>query len=373
MFLTRHCSHSRFLRHQLGNAPIRGCRILVMVSALLCAPAHAVPPNNVIVGVNIWNEGFLSKAAQEAELKQMAENGVKTIRTSLFPNTTDFITQAFQHGIGTVVIVYPFLGSKAKPRAGWAQVRLSECNPEEFTNGFKPLLDKLEAAGVRLTALELGNEINTSGFNGDLDDPGSGRELLLSHLNNPNDSEGRAVASGYRAYLKIMATLKDLRDHSKLNQHTPIITGGLAQRLGTKQVEVNLRDTIEFFRQNGMDKLVDGYGVHVYPAADLNRPVSARISSLEENVFSGCKAKPCWLTEWGFGNSDESCPPVDGNRVKLVRSVRSALEHFASQRQLAAMIYYDWTAVPGKPDSWAIFRCGALTEAGKLALSPIGF
>ena len=29
------------------------------------------------------------------------------------------------------------------------------------------MLDKLDAAGVRLTAVEFGNEINTSGYNGD--------------------------------------------------------------------------------------------------------------------------------------------------------------------------------------------------------------
>lgn len=345
--------------------------IFSVACLLFChLPSHAAQPNGVVVGVNVWNEGYLSKTAQEAEIKQMAYSGVKTIRTSLFPNTTDFVTQAFQHGIGSVVIVYPFLGAKSK--GGWADIPLSELNPQEFTVAFKPLLDKLEAAGVRLTAFELGSEINTSCCNGDLPDPGSGRELRLADLNNANDSEGRAVAAGYKNYVRIMAALRDIRDHSKLNQHTPIITAGLAQKLGTKQVEVNLRDTIEFFRQNGMDKLVDGYGVHVYPAGDLNRTVSERISSLEENVFSACtKDKPCWMTEWGFGSSAESCPAVDGTRVKLVHSFRSALEHFASQGQLAAILYYDWTEVPGKPDSWAILRCGSLTDAGKLALSPM--
>jgi hypothetical protein len=96
--------------------------------------------------VNIWNEGYLSKTAQDAELKQMAESGVKTIRTSFFPNTTDFITSAFQHGIGAVVITYPFLGTKAKSRGGWADIPLSELNPQEFTAALKPLLDTLEAA-----------------------------------------------------------------------------------------------------------------------------------------------------------------------------------------------------------------------------------
>jgi hypothetical protein len=231
---------------------------------------------------------------------------------------------------------------------------------------------------VRITAFELGNEINTSCCNGDLPDPGSGRELGLSELNNPKDPEGRAAADGYRAYMRVMAALKDLRDHSKLNQHTPIITAGLADwglpapKSPSKKTDVSLRDTIEFFQQNGMDKLVDGYGVHVYPSGDPNRTVSARISSLEEGVFSACtQAKSCWMTEWGFGNYDESCPFVDGARVKVIQSFRSAVEHFASEGRLAGILYYDWTEVPGKQDSWAIFRCGALTEAGKLALSPM--
>lgn len=354
-----------------GSQLIDAKGALLPESSAVTRGARASLASNVVVGVNIWNEGYLSKAAQDAELKQMTESGVKTIRTGLTPNTTDFITQAFQHGIGTVVIMHPFLGSKAKPKPGWGGYPLSELDPPEFTTAFKPLLDKLEAAGVRLTAIEVGNEINTASFNGDLNDPGSGRELGLSDLNNPKDPEGRAVASGYLSYIRIIAALKDVRDHSKLNQHTPIITAGLAQKLGTKQVEVNLRDTIEFFRQNGINKLVDGYGVHVYPSGDLNRPVSARISSLEENVFSACSQdKPCWMTEWGFGNSDESCPVVDGTRVKLIQAFRSALDHFVSQGRLAGIIYYDWTEVPGKPDSWAIFRCGALTDAGKLALSP---
>ena len=330
-------------------------------------PIFAAQPNKVVVGVNIWNEGYLSKTAQDAELKQMAENGVKTIRTGLLANNVDFIINTHRHGIGTVAILFPFPGKKS-----WSDVTLSEMKPEQLTEKVKPLLEKLEMAGVRLTAIELGNEINTSRFNSDLPDPGSGRELRLSDLKNPNDPEGSRVAAGYLAYVRVLAALKDLRDHSKLNQQTPIISAGLAQKLGTKQVEVNLVDTIEFRRLNGMDKLVDGYGVHVYPSGDLNRSVSARIASLEEGIFAECtRTKPCWMTEWGFGNSDESCPFVDGTRVKLIQSFRSALEHFASQERLAGIIYYDWTEVPGKPDSWAIFRCGALTNAGKLALSPM--
>ena len=148
-----------------------------------------------------------------------------------------------------------------------------------------------------------------------------------------------------------------------------IMMGPKRQKLGSAQVEVNLRDTIEFFCKNGIDKLLDGYGIHVYPNGDPQRPVSARIASLDEDMFSACRQgrKPCWVTEWGLGNPDESCPAVDGSRVKVIQDIRSAFQGFANQGLLGALIYYDWTEKPGKPDSWAIFRCGGLTEAGKLA------
>ena len=81
--------------------------------------------------------------------------------------------------------------------------------------------------------------------------------------------------------------------------------------------------------------------------------------------------KPCWVTLWGFGNPNESCPAVDGSRIKVIQDRRSAFQGFANQGLLGALIYYDWTERPSKPDSWAIFRRGGLTEAGKLALSPM--
>ena len=145
--------------------------------------AHSARAGNVVVGVNAWYRP--PGMSQEEFIKQLADNGVKTIRTSLMPNTIDFITQAYHHSIGSVVIVYPHTGSTAKKKQTWADVPLSELNPQEFTAAVKPILDQLEAGGMRLTAFELGNEINTSGYNGDIARPGSGRLLGLADLNNP--------------------------------------------------------------------------------------------------------------------------------------------------------------------------------------------
>ena len=171
-------------------------------------------------------------------------------------------------------------------------------------------LAPLEAAGVHLTALELGNEINGPYFNGDfLPALASGRVLGISDLDNPNDPEGRAISASYRAYLRVLAALKDLRDHSKANKTTPIILAGLAdgglpgRKSGQRLDGVSIPATLAFMRRNGVDTMVDGYGVHVYPAGDPHRSAETLVGLLDKDAFALCTAaKPCWLTEWGFNN-----------------------------------------------------------------------
>jgi hypothetical protein len=233
---------------------------------------------------------------------------------------------------------------------------------------------------VRLTAIELGNEPNGGGYNGDFASPGSGRVLGLADLNNPNDAEARPIAAGFRVYVKIMAALKEIRDHSKLNQQTPIITAGMAdwgppraKAFNNGGVAVSLTNIIEFLRQNGIDKYVDGYGVHVYPGLDPSRSVATRIASLGPSIFTACtRTKPCWLTEWGIPDDPKNpdrCPLDETARLKVIEQLRGAFQHFADEGRLAAIIYYDWLDTPGQ--SQVLFRCGAITKAGKLALSPM--
>jgi hypothetical protein len=233
---------------------------------------------------------------------------------------------------------------------------------------------------VRLTAFELGNEINGPFFNGDfLPSQASGRVLGLPDLDNPNDPEGRAIAASYRAYLQVMVALKGVRDRSTLNQRTPIISAGLAdgglpgKKPAQKLDGVSIPATLAFWRRNGMDKLVDGYGVHVYPSGDPSRSVAARVEDLNKDAFAMCtSAKPCWLTEWAFNSRDQSCPLDEKTRVQLIATMRSALKRFAEEGRLAASFYYSWSGLPWeKENQGAIFRCGGLTDAGKLALSPM--
>jgi hypothetical protein len=367
--------------------------IVVVASILLgVLSGRTAVAADAIMGVNIRGYGTASERQQDDLIEQLHKSGVTTIRESLPTNIderfTRFVTHAYKAGIGIVVILYPTQGGTGKhtspvdPAVGrkWRVPALSDADPEGFRKWFAPQLAALETAGVRVAAFELGNEFNTTGYNADLAAPGSGRVLGLSDLDNPNDAEAHTIAEGYRAYARILAVLKDMRDHSQLNRTTPVISGGLANvgspqpRSFNKQLTVSIPDTIEFLRRNGSDRLVDGYGVHVYPNGDMHQTVSARASVLDYG-FSACRkdSKPCWLTEWAFNNRNQSCPIDDAMRLQLIQAERRAFKPFVEQGRLAAIIYYSWDGdfVGQHENMGAIFRCGALTEAGKLALRPM--
>ena len=344
------------------------------------------PAAGIVMGVNVPGVQDMTEAQQDALIGQLQQYGVKTVRTGIAENFTRFIIRAYERGIGSLVIIYPTQASTSGQMRPpdkslglqWAERPITAADPVKFKSWLASRIETLEAAGVHLTAFELGNEINGPFFNGDfLPAQASGRVLGISDLNNPNDPEGRAIADSYRAYLQILKVLKDLHDQSKLNQATPVLSAGLAdgglpgKKPGQRLDGVSIPATLAFLRQNGLDKLVDGYGVHVYPSGDPHRPVSAFIDDLNKDAFALCtSSKPAWLTEWGFNNKDNSCPLDDSTRVKLIETMRNALQHFAEQGRLAASIYYSWGGHPGETGS-TIFRCGALTEAGKLALKPM--
>jgi hypothetical protein len=360
---------------------------LLLVAFQVCAAAQ----DKVIVGVNIRGYGGIDEPRQDEKIKQLQGYGVRTIREG-FPSSHDekfdhFIISAYKRGIGTVAIIYPTLGgtqahtSQIDVAAGrhWRTPALVDGDPDGFRKQFATQLAALEEAGVKLTAFEIGNEFNTVGYNADFPAQNSGRILGLKDLNNPNDAEARQIAAGYLQYIRIMAVVKDVRDHSKLNKATPIITGGLANvgppgpKSFNNQLATSVADTIAFLGQHGVDRYVDGYGVHAYTSGDPAQTIAQRTSVLEAIFYACTRSKPCWLTEWAFNNHDQSCPIHDNTRVQLVQAERAVLKHFVDEGRLAASLYYSWDGdFPGQKENMgAVFRCGSLTEAGKLALSPL--
>jgi hypothetical protein len=269
----------------------------------------------------------------------------------------------------------------------WGGHPLSYADPALSKAYFQTFIDKLEANGIVLSGIELGNEINWAAFNPEFPLPGEGKILSLGDLY--HDPEGMQVAKGFLQYLKILAVLKDVRDHSRLNRKTPIITAGFvgaedgAKLYNNKKEDmVGLSATIGFLRANGLDSLVDAYGIHTYPSASQpgNPAAAAKMAAHFTGVdLAECRpegttgGKPCWITEWGFKNADTACPVDDASRTLLVQEMRVNFEKAAAQGRLKGILYFAWNSDPWakKQDLLSIYRCGAITQGGREAIKPI--
>jgi len=120
---------------------------------------------------------------------------------------------------------------------------------------------------------------------------------------------------------------------------------------------VSLLATMTFLRANGLDALVDGYGIHTYPSSDHpGDPALAprRTERFESVDLAPCRAarqsggKPCWVTEWGFPDNDFSCPPKDSARALLVQEMRVNFAKAAAEHRLAGLITLRGIPIPGR-------------------------
>jgi hypothetical protein len=339
------------------------------------APHAQARSDLVVVGVNLIDTvpPKQSESWQEATLTTLQNAGVRVIRATISNDDRGvaFAQRAFAHGIKIAWLV-----PVASPAGNMI---LSSADPEKFRTYFQPLLAKVESKGIVLAGLELGNEINWS--NHDLGPEGTGRVLGMDDL--LHDPKGQQVAKGYLNYIKVLSVLKDVRDHSQLNQHVPIMTAGLAPweppgpagSTGSKQDAVGVNATIQFLRTHGIDELVDAYGLHFYPSG--NATPAARLSSLKQLMAQCREDKPCWITEWGLPvTSGKSYPVVDTKRTAIFTELRDDFSQFAQQDRLKGLIFYTWEGgiLPnGVADNnpFGAVLYGSLTKSGRIAIAPM--
>jgi hypothetical protein len=381
----------------MHNAATRIWSIVSLVAILLLTSAR-IQAQNMVVGVNVVNPLRASVANQNDLLNQLKAAQVRVIRCGISNDDKgiDFAKRAAAAGIRIQLIVGPQYPSDAPTRAYqpneypamWGGHPLSFADPALSKTSFQKLFDSLDAAGITLAGLELGNEINWAAFNPEFPLPGEGKILSSDDL--PHDPEGKQIAKGFLAYIKILEVLKTVRGASRLNRNTPIISAGLVsaedgQKLYNNKKEdmVGLAATIAFLRAHGLDSLVDAYGIHTYPSGSQpGNPAAAaqRLARLNSVDLAECRAKgasggkPCWITEWGFPNTDVSCPPKEAGRTLLIEELRKDFAAAAVEDRLAGIDYFSWDSDPWskKVDADSVYRCGAITESGRAAIAPEG-
>jgi hypothetical protein len=361
----------------------------VILFAVSCVGCFA-QTSKFVNGMNVVNPMRASAADQDALIAQIKMANVHVIRVWLTPDDKDidFAKRVYAQGIKIELGLSPQFPANAPTRPYqpkefpdmWGGHPLSTADPELSRANFQSTIDKLEANGIVLAGLELGNEINWAAFNAEFPLPGEGKNFGINDLY--RDPEGKQIAAGFLQYIKIMAALKDVRDHSNLNQHTPIISAGLADDgpegpwPGAKSDGVSINATLWFLRANGIDKLVDYYGIHTYP---WDPTAAGRKLRLEKYAVAECQppgstsGKPCWITEWGIANKNLSCPLDDTARAAVVADVMNDFRELAKQGRLSGAMYFAWNSDPWakQPNADSVYRCGALTEGGIQALQPI--
>ncbi len=357
------------------------CSILALCEL---SDAAAQAQSRALIGVNVTNPQWRSSEERARLLDELQSEGVTLIRVPAVPDssgdmgpTVAFIAEAYARGIRTQFNIWPAYraGTVLRPRmagtlATWDQAPLSSTWPALTAMVFRDYLRRLESRGVVLAGIELGNEINWTPFNGDFDVPGRGAVFDLKALE--TDPAARRIAAGYDAYLKALEAVKEVRNTSRLNAKTPLISAGLSDAgpphppTGSGPDAVGLEATLEYLRARGLDDLVDGYGVHTYVGPGFSP--EARLAHLATKIFSLCsQERPCWLNEWGVEWQSQACPTHDAEAQKMVSDLRRDLDHFVQKGVVAALIYYEWR---GDDKKYDIYRCGGLTPTGRAALNP---
>ena len=369
------------------SSPRKARRLSIAVAvALWSALSAAAHPTDCPVGVNVNSFQNFSADQQHAIVEQLEHAGVRFVRTSLRPDDKNLtLAQALQTaGIGLVLVpdvAYP-PGAPLRPADPQRHIRsarpLSAADVDLSRTQFQTIFDQLDARGITLAGVELGNELNWVDFNGDFALPGQGRSFTLDDL--ARDPEAKRVAQGFLQYLKILAVLKDVRDHSRLNRRTPILTAGMATVGGGAWQQkfqldgVSIPATYAFLRAHGLDQLVDGYGVHAYPqpvnvagkGGAPRPPAPLDLLSLDEKVFPPGNTKPYWVTEWGLASHATSAAD-DQKRTQEVEQMRRYFLRLYQQGRLGGLFWYVWN----EPDPDSVYRGGALLPAGERAIAPM--
>ena len=378
---------------------MRSLSVLAATVLALATLAIAPIPPAPVVGANLVNEPYKETVAeQEATFRALQSAGVSVIRAGIPANDQGlaFAKLAYAHGIKIewLLGVYPDPGTQWRQlpagfKGLWRDWPLSTANADTFKTKIAAQLAQLDSAGIVLAGFELGNEINWTGFNADFPLPAQGRVLNDADL--VNDPEGRQIAQGYLRYLQTLAALKEIRDRSTLNEHTPIISAGLADLddaggwlHSIKADAVGVDATLRFLQSHGLDRLVDGYGLHFYPVATAPGTVqglSALRQHLALNGLTECappgspKGRPCWVTEWNFNGTKglNACPIDDSARIAMVREMRTVLLGLAQEHRLGGSMFYTWQGNihAAQEDHDSVYLCGAVTESGRLAIAPM--
>lgn len=354
---------------------------LALLALLALAPGlRAEDAADTRFGVNRLNLAWVKRGEQERILREIADSGATHVRLSLSrPVDKSIEALDIANRLGLKILLEIQLSNKSyyadtvRPRTGFGRIwdinRLSDLDINRYRAGLRETLERLDALGIKLDAVEPGNEINLAGYNGDLavyEKPGPATARNVDGL-----SDRAGFEKGLDNYIEALKVTREEVRASARSGSAVIVSAGLSD-MGAKEADrqgmerLDPGEVIGLLRDRGMDKLVDAYGIHIYPARKDPNAIRSVVTRLLDFCASSDTGRPCWVTEWGIANTARSCPVDDREREGAMTAMRTVFADFSKTRRLDAAYYYDWDT----QQSYRLWRCGKLSPAGAMAIAP---
>ncbi len=369
-------------RRKSGRARARGLLscALVVLCALCQAPAAAGEAPQGRIGINRVNLAWLSRQDQARVLAAIAASGATHVRLSL-SRPVDRSIEALEIAdrLGLRILLEIQLGNKdyypedVRPRSGfgriWDVYRLSDLDLDRYRAGLRAALRAIDDRKIKLDAVEPGNEINYSAYNGDLlvyRTPGRRTPRGVAEV-----ADREAFARGLDAYVDAVRITREALLATVHSRGAAVVSAGLSD-IGTGEADqrgmerLDPDEVVALLRARGIDQFIDGYGIHLYPGRKSEPALRLAVTDLLDFCQPAGAGKPCWVTEWGIANTARSCPIDERDRERAIHAVRSTFQALIAERRLAAAFYYDWDTQP----SYSVWRCGRLSPAGVAAIAP---
>lgn len=377
------CSARLGSERGLWNAAARRVLLCALLSLFAIAPVTAIERDRNatgIFGINRVNLAWLTPDEQRKVLGEIAASGATHVRLSLSaPVARSIDAVEIAHGLGLKILLEiqltnpDFYADDVDARTGYGRIwdirRLSDIDLERYRENLKAALRRMDDAGVPLVAVEPGNEINYSAYNGDLivfREPGAVTPRRVPDIRNRE-----AFERGLAIYVEIARMTRQELEATIFSRNAVVVSAGLsdmnageADQRGMERLDPE--DVIALLKSLGLDRYVDAYGIHVYPGRKAGPQLANYIRELLRFCTAGDRGKPCWVTEWGVANAARSCPFDDRNRADAIAATRSVFQALMSSGQLMAAFYYDWDT----HDAYGVWRCGRLSPAGVRAIAP---
>jgi hypothetical protein len=222
---------------------------------------------------------------------------------------------------------------------GWRAKPLSQINLTKFSHRFSALLDALKAANILVDAVEFGNEDDCYYYDADVPN---------GHA--PSDAELETWLRGYGEFLKTGAQiLHDPRYYPRAK----IVTFGLAhsgdwpgarsQSLARPaQVLAKLANVDGFNYLDNASYHVDGFGTHIY--ASPSAPRESATALLREDVWALGRAKPLWVTEWGFLDPTKFPSKTARNESQGVAEMLAAFDDLGQRVPMGPFFFYSYNS-----------------------------